>query len=169
MTFTLIGCYPEALKYKVGVSTFHIKGSLIQKGGGFLKSDSFIVITEYYSRFMQFEKESPIYVPKARLVFPNKKGDFHINFDLKATSINLSFIATGYKLHNFFFRRQIGVGNLKYNVELIKSESWKDEFFIQTRPYLEKFIVEQRYSMPDSQQLFIGNWLAEVKKNLAKK
>ena len=169
MAITMVGCYPETLKYKLGLATFYIKGSLMQKGGEPLKSDSFIVITEYYSEFMQFENESPIYIPKARLVFPNKKGDFHINFNLKAASINLSFIAAGYKFHSFFFRRQIGVGDIKYDVELIKSESWNNEFFIQTRPFLEKFILEQRYIMPDSQQIFIGNWIAEVKNNLANK
>ena len=169
ITLTLVGCYPEKLKYKLGLGTQYINGTLTQKGGELLKSDSFIVITEYFSRFIQFENESPIYVPKSRIIFPNKKGDFHIDFDLKASSINLSFIAKGYKLHSFFFNRQIGVGNLKYDVELIKSKSWRNEFFINTRPYLEKFILEQRYDMPDYQQTFIGNWLAEVKNNLAEK
>ena len=67
-------------------------------------------------------------------------------------------------MHRFFFRRQLGVGDLKYDLNLKKSISWKNEFFLQTRPYLERFIIEQRYGMPDSQQMFLGNWLAEIKR-----
>jgi len=32
---------------------------------------------------------------------------------------------------------------------------------------LENFILEQRYKMPDSQQLFLGNWLAEERRGFA--
>ena len=48
-----------------------------------------------------------------------------VAFDLKATSIGLVFVASGYKMHHFLFHRQLGVGNLSYNVDLIKSKSWK--------------------------------------------
>tara|TARA_Y100001970_G_C14228625_1_gene857258 strand:+ start:1993 stop:2535 length:543 start_codon:yes stop_codon:yes gene_type:complete len=169
LTIILVGCYPKSLKYNLGISTRSIQGYINEKGGKHLKSESFIVIVEYFSRFIKFENESPIYVPKARLIFPNKKGEYLINFDLKSTSIDLTFIASGYKTHQFFFRRQIGVGNLHYDVELVESKSWENEFFVQTRPFLENFILEQRYEMPDYQQLFLGNWLAEVKKNFTKK
>jgi len=165
----LSGCYPESLKYKLGVGTQSIAGNILEVDGDLLKSDGFIVIVEYFSRFIKFVNESPIYVPKARLAFPNKKGYFRINFDLKASKIDLTFIASGYKMHSFSFRRQIGVGNLQYNVRLEKSEFWQNEFFIQTRPYLENFIIEQRYEMPDSQQMYIGNWLDEIKTSFSKK
>ena len=163
LTTLLCGCYPKSLKYKVGVGTFWIEGTFLEEDGNLIRSDSFIVIVEYYSQFIQFENESPIYVPRARLAFPDKKGYYRINFDLKASSVDLVFIATGYKMHRFSFRRQLGVGNIQYNVRLKKSENWQNEFLIQTRPFLENFIIEQRYEMPDSQQMFIGNWLAEIK------
>ena len=169
LTSFLGGCYPESLKYKLGLGTRYIEGSFLKADRDLLKSDGFIIIVEYYSRFIQFENESPIYVPKARLAFPNKKGDYLINFDLKASTIELTFIASGYKMKSFTFRRQVGVGNLQYDVRMKKSESWKHEFIINTRPFLENFIIEQRYEMPDSQQMFIGNWLAEIKTFFAKK
>jgi len=166
LTIFLSGCYPEPLKYKLGVGTRSIAGNFLAADNN---SDAFIVIIEYHSSFIQFENESPIYVPKARLAFPNKKGEYRINFDLKASKINLTFIALGYKTHSFSFRRQLGVGDLQYDVRLKKNELWKNEFFIQTRPFLENFIIDQRYEMPDSQQLFIGNWIAETKKYFSKK
>jgi hypothetical protein len=34
---------------------------------------------------------------------------------------------------------------------------------------LENFILEQRYKMPDSQQLFLGNWLDDEREKFAAK
>ena len=122
-----------------------------------------------FLRFIKLEKESPIYVPKARLIFPDEMGNFNINFDLKASSIDLVFVASGYSMERFFFRRQLGIGELSYHASLTESISWKSEFYLQTRPHLEKYILEQRYKMPDSHQMFLGNWLAEVRKDLSEK
>jgi hypothetical protein len=36
---------------------------------------------------------------------------------------------------------------------------WRNQFILQIGPFLDNFILEQRYQMPDSQQLFIGKWL----------
>ena len=169
LTTILGGCYPDTLKYKLGVGTRSIAGTVFEADSDLIVSDGFIVIVEYYSRFIQLENESPIYIPKARLAFPNKKGGYRINFDLKASKIDLTFVASGFKMHSFSFRRQLGVGDLQYNVRLEKSKFWQNEFFIQTRPFLDNFIIEQRYEMPDSQQMFIGNWLAEIKTYFANK
>ena len=37
---------------------------------------------------------------------------------------------------------------------------------MQTSPFLENFILEQRYKMPDFQQLYLGNWLDNEKENI---
>ena len=106
LTLILCGCYPESLKYEIGIGTRSIHGNIKVEDGEILKSDSFILIVEYYSRFIQFENESPIYTPKARIVSPIKNKDFYISFDMKATSIELAFIASGYNIHRFYFKRQ---------------------------------------------------------------
>jgi hypothetical protein len=31
---------------------------------------------------------------------------------------------------------------------------------LQVGPFLENFIIEQRYQMPNLQQLYLGDWLA---------
>jgi len=101
------------------------------------------------------------------VVFPEKNGNFRISFDLKATAIDLTFIASAYSMQRFRFRRQLGVGELRYDASLPRSEVWQNEFILQIAPFLENFILEQRYKMPDSQQLFLGNWLAEERRRFA--
>jgi len=52
---------------------------------------------------------------------------------------------------------------------LIRSGAWHNQFLLQTGPFLENFILEQRYKMPDSQQLFLGNWLDDEREKFAAK
>jgi len=169
LTIIIGGCYPDSLKYQLGFGTRSIEGTILEEGGNSPESKSFIVVVEYYSRFIKFENEPPIYVPKARLVFPDRNGNFFINFDLKASSIDLAFVSSEYSMERFFFRRQLGIGKLSYDARLVKSNAWKNEFFLQIGPYLNKFILEQRYKMPDSQQMFLGNWLANIRKEFTDK
>jgi len=161
------GCYPESLNYKPGWGTRFIEGTVLEESGEVLKSKCFIVVLEYYSQFIQFENESPLYAPKARLIFPKKNGQYRISFDMEASAIELAFVASGYDMQRFSFQRQIGIGELHYDSQLSKSEIWSNQFLLQTGPFLENFILEQRYKMPDSQQLFLGNWLDIERKNMA--
>ena len=160
------GCYPETLNYKPGWGTSLIEGTVLDDSGEVLKSKSFIVILEYYSQFIQFENESPLYAPEARLIFPGVNGYYQTSFDLEASAIELAFVASGYDMQRFSFRRQIGIGELSYDARLNRSEVWKNQFLLQTSPFLENFILEQRYKMPDSQQLFLGNWIDSERENI---
>ena len=69
-------------------------------------------------------------------------------------------------MQRFSFQRQIGVGELRYDARLSRSEIWRHQLLMQTSPFLENFILEQRYKMPDSHQLFLGNWLDREKENI---
>lgn len=161
------GCYPKSLNYSPGWGTRTIEGTVLEENAKVLESQPFIIVLEYYSNFVKFENESPLYAPKARVVFPDKNGNFRISFDLKATAIDLTFVASAYSMQRFRFRRQLGVGELRYDASLPRSEVWQNEFILQIAPFLENFILEQRYKMPDSQQLFLGNWLAEERRGFA--
>ena len=63
ITLVFGGCYPESLNYKPGWGTRFIEGNVLEDSGEVLKSKCFIVVLEYYSQFIQFENESPLYVP----------------------------------------------------------------------------------------------------------
>jgi len=166
ITLIIGGCYPESLNFKPGWGTRFIEGTVLEDGGEVLKSKCFIVVLEYYSQFIQFENDSPLYAPKARLIFPEENGQYRISFDLEASAIELVFVASSYDMQRFSFKRQIGIGELSYDARLSNSEIWRNQFLMQTSPFLENFIMEQRYEMPDYQQLFIGNWLNSERENI---
>ena len=162
----LSGCYPDHVRYKWGWATNRIQGNLVDSKGGALPKGNFIVVQEYYSQFVQFEGEPPIYTPRARLVFPEKDGSFNLSFDLQASKIELTFLAPGYVMQRFFFLRQMGVGDLNYQAVLQKTAGWQDHLFIFISPFLQQFILEDAYRMPETYQLYLGEWL-EREKNKA--
>jgi len=166
ITLVFGGCYPEPLNYKPGWATRFIEGTVLEDSGEVLKFKCFIVVLEYYSQFIQLENESPLYAPKARLIFPEENGQYRISFDLEASAIELVFVASGYDMQRFSFQRQIGIGELLYDARLSRSEIWSNQFLMQTSPFLENFIMEQRYKMPDYQQQFLGNWLDSERENI---
>ncbi|MBC8258385.1 MAG: hypothetical protein H8E38_05170 [SAR324 cluster bacterium] len=167
LTTLLTGCYPDSLNFRPGWATRWIEGSLVEDSGTQLNSKPFIIVLEYYSQFIQFENESPLYAPKARLVFPDEAGRFRLSFNLEASAIELVFIASGYNMQRFRFQRQIGIGELNYHAGLQRSEVWRSHFLLQTAPFLDNFILEQHYQMPDSQQQFIGDWLGKEREKFA--
>ena len=162
----LSGCYTGSMDYQFGWTTRWINGNIKDTSEDPLASKSFIILLEYHSQFIQFEGNAPIYVPKARLIFPDPNGHFKIPFHLDASAFKLSVVAEGYAMQSFPFQRQIGVGDLHYQIRMQATEVWKNEFLIHINPFLENFILEQRYKMPETQQLFIGEWLSEQRKKL---
>ena len=148
------GCYPESLNYRPGWGTQWIDGTLLEENGNDLKSKGFIVVLEYYSQFIQFEKESPLYAPNARLVLPEEDGRFRIHFDLEASAIELVFVASGYTMERFRFRRQIGIGKLDFDAKLSQSELWRNQFLLQIGPFLDNFILEQRSQATELQKIY---------------
>ncbi len=147
------------MNYNFGWGTRWINGNIKSTSEKTLTSKSFIVLLEFHSQFMQFAGNAPIYIPKARLIFPDQNGHFKIPFNLDASAFKLAFIAEGYSMQSFRFKRQIGIGDLFYEIRMEQSEAWKNEFLLHVNPFLENFILEQRYEMPETQQLFIGDWL----------
>ena len=156
----LSSCYPKSVDYEFGWTTETVIGAVVDQKGNPPDTDTFIVVKEYYGQFVELNGGSLLYTPKARLVRPDANGYFRIIFDLKASRLELAFVASGFEMQRFRFNRQFGVGELHYDATLEATPAWREHFLLQVGPFLENFIIEQRYQMPDLQQLHLGDWLA---------
>jgi len=168
----LSSCYSNAMQYDLGWTTTKIQGVMKEKTQP-LNSKGFLVIQEYYALFVQMQgaqstsaqdasmQNAPVYVPHARLVFPDSNGNFEFNFNLKATKIEVHWIASDYVMQRLFFQRQVGVGDLTYDAIMERTDSWKEHLVLHIIPFLQNFIVESNYQMPNNDQLFLGEWIAQ--------
>ncbi len=164
LLFILQGCYSPQMSFEWGWTTDRIEGVMTnQEGRGAFPNEGFILVRQYYSQFVQFGEEAPIYYPIARLVFPDEHGKFLIPFDLKASKIDLTFVMSGHVMQNLSFRRQIGVGTLFYEARMQKTAGWQDHFFVTIVPFLQQFIADPRFQLAQAHQLFLGEWLEQEK------
>ena len=77
--------------------------------------------------------------------------------------MDLTFVASGYVMNNLSFQRQIGIGDLFYEVSMNKTAGWQDHLFVTVSPFLQQFILEQNFQMAQAHQLFLGDWLNQQK------
>lgn len=158
---SLSGCLGPQANFELGWTTQQIQGYIQDTQGEPRVENSFILIQNYYPQFAELEENKQIYYPNAQLIFPDADGNFRIPFDLSAAKIQLSFIASGYAMENFAFQRQMGMGDITLLVEMKKIPAWQDHFFVTVAPFLQQFIIEQRFALEDAHQQFIGDWLAK--------
>ena len=155
----LTGCFSSSVDFETGWATRHIEGTMLDSTGGELGGEAFIIVLEYFSRFVQFSDEQPIYIPRARLVRLQDGGRFRIQFDLRASAIETVFIAPQYRMERFRFQRQMGIGELRYQARMNAESNWREHLILEVSPFLENFILEPRYKLAPTHQLFIGDWL----------
>jgi len=82
------GCYPESLNYRPGWGTQWIDGTLLEENGNDLKSKGFVVVLEYYSQFIQFENESPLYAQRQGWFFRKRMDVFEYTLISKLQRLN---------------------------------------------------------------------------------
>ena len=171
LTSTLItglmsACFNKSVEFEAGWATRQIEGTMLNSGGEELEKDSFIMVLEYYSRFVQFEEEQILYVPQVKLIRPGKGGRFRINFDLRASAIETIFISSKHRMERFRFQRQMGIGELHYEAKMTPESNWREHLILEVSPFLENFILEPRYKLAPVHQLFIGEWLDRERENV---
>ena len=161
--FLQTGCYSPQVDYQWGWFTQQVRGKMLDEEGNELAQQGFIIVRTYYSQFVETVGDHPIYFPQARLIFPNSEGRFTITFDWKAVRMDLTFVASGYVMNHLSIQRQIGIGDIFYEVSMNKTTGWQDHLFVTVSPFLQQFILEQGFQMAQAHQLFLGDWLSEQK------
>ncbi len=163
MLFLMQGCYSSQLNYEWEWTTRKITGTVLGESGEAFSQPGFILVRSYYSQFVELEEGQPVYFPQARLFFIGEEGHFRVPFDFKAAKIDLTFVTPGYVMHSLSFQRQLGIGDLSYEIEMKKTAGWQDHFFVTVMPFLQQFILEQRFQLAQTHQLFLGEWITKQK------
>ena len=155
-----VACTP-GVGYEAGIYTQSVHGTL--KGVG--EEVPFIVVITQEETFMS-QPGQPVYRTKARLAKVNKKGEYVITLSDADRSVQLHSLAKGYQLDQKEFSRTLGVKSYKYNITLSPSKNWGPEFTLHLKPFLMGFILDDRYQMPKGDQLFLGDWMQEMEKEI---
>lgn len=166
IAFFLVGCYPASVKHQWGWTTYQITGKIRDISGLPITHNGFVVAQSYYSDFIEMGEGGSLYAPKASLIFPDAHGEFVVPFDLSASKIQLMVIADGFQSQSLFFQRQLGVGDLHYTATMLSSAEWSSYFLLSISPFLQRFILDERYGLAKNHQLFLTDWLETQRKKI---
>jgi hypothetical protein len=160
---SLFGCYSAGVDYDLGWTTRKVLGQVEDAVTGDPLRNGFIIVKEFYGNFVGNEAgEAGNFIPRARLFrFLKSEGSFDIDFDLRASQLELNFVKPGYEVHRFRFKRQFGVGDLRYVAKMIPSSDWSDELVLGVTPLIQNLLLEPGYLLLQPDQLFLGDWLAK--------
>ncbi len=161
--FTLASCSSGGANYKAGWVTKEIRGKVTPSAG------VFIVVEQQDQTFLPGGSDMPgrsqnLTTSTARVVQPDKEGNYSVTLPSEARSVSLFFVSEGNKPARKSFERSLGVGVIEQDVTLEVADNFKELYFLSLRPYLSGFISEKRYKMPEYNQYIIGQWMENIEK-----
>lgn len=117
------------------------------------------VLVELQERSFLGDAESPQFELRAFLVRPDQEGRYRVRLSSATASLRLSFFARGHLVAKKEFDRTLGVGSYEFDPALKRDEDWLNRFYFGIQPHLTGYITDERFKMPETDQLFLGNWL----------
>ncbi len=144
------------MDYRIGVVTRSITGKLILKTD--LKDvEPFLVVRKYNKTLIQ-TSAGYVHRVSAEIIHPHN-GLYTVEMTSGVDQVELMFLGRHHRPVSYRFRRTLGVSQYIYDARLQPDPIWRDSYFMLVKPGLTEYIVEQRYKMSKSDQLFLGQWM----------
>ena len=162
----LVASCASRIGYTVGVVTGRVEG-IISFDSSHTQPAAFIVVKQYNRTFMETSK-GYLHSVSAVLVFPKENGEYSVPFNSDVDQLDLFFFAKGHRVDSETFPRTLGIGSYHYNVALRSDPMFRESFYLSIKPMLSEFILEDRYEMPQNQQMFLSDWFREIEETYPK-
>lgn len=153
------GCVQSGASYDVGLGTSRVSGVLEASPDADAAGGPLVVAYKYHHQFVNQADGSAVLRPTAHVLRPGREGSFAIAVPADVVRMEVFFIAPGHLTDVFRFRRQLGVGNIRYRPLLPPMDDWRSHFYTFLGPQLEHLVVEPRYRLPPADQRLLANWL----------
>ena len=160
----LLQACSSGVKYNVGIVTRSVEGKITTSGE--VVQEKVFIIVRKHNRTLIETPEGYLYSISADVVFPSVDGKYRIEMAGAVDEINLYVVAKGYSITSHSFRRTLGVGSYEMNIDLKQSQNWRNEYGYFIKPFVSDFIVEPRYKLLPSHQMFLGEWMNRMEDGL---
>lgn len=160
LLIVLLQACSSGVKYHAGVVTRSVEGTI--KSAGEPVSEKVFIIVRKHNRTLIETSTGYLYRISADIVFPTAEGKFRVEMEDAVDEIDLYVIAKGYSVKSHSFKRTLGVAGYEMDIDMEKSLNWRNEYGYFIKPFVSDFIVEPRYELLPSHQMFLGDWMNEV-------
>jgi len=149
------GC-SDQLDYRIGVVTRSITGKVLIKTG--LKdAEPFVVVRKFNKTLIQ-TSAGYVHRVSAEIIHP-QNGLYTVQMASEVDQVELMFLGRHHRPVLYRFSRTLGVSQYIYDARLQLDPVWRDSYFLLIKPGLTEYIVEKRFKMSKSEQLFLGQWM----------
>jgi hypothetical protein len=159
------GC-SEHVDYRLGIVTSSVSGKLT--AGGDLTESRLFIIVRKYNRTLIENADGFLYRVSAEIAYPDN-GEYSVKMDWGVDQVELMFLSRNYIPVIHHFKRTLGVGEYIYHVKLQKDATWQNNYYLLIKPVLSEYILEQRFNMRQTDQLFLGQWMDRTEDAIAVK
>jgi hypothetical protein len=120
-------------------------------------AEPFLVVRKYKKTLIQ-TTAGYIHRVSAEIIHP-QNGLYTVEMAAEVDQVELTFLGRYHRPVTYRFSRTLGVSQYIYDARLQLDPVWRDSYFILIKPRLTEYIVEQRFKMSKSDQLFLGQWM----------
>jgi len=159
------GC-SKHLDYRLGVVTSSVSGRLTA-GGDSTESQPFIIVRKY-NRTLIENADGFLYRVSAEIAYPDN-GEYSVKMDWGVDQVELMFLSRNHIPVIHHFKRTLGVGEYIFHVKLQMDSTWQNNYYLLIKPVLSEYILEQRFNMRQSDQLFLGQWMDRTEDEITAK
>ncbi len=150
------GCSDHS-DYRLGIVTRSVSGNLTVKGD-LEDVQPFVIVRKFNRTLIESSGGGYLYRVSAAVVYPFN-GQYTVNMAAEVDRVELTFLGRYHTPVTYRIKRTLGVGEYIYNARLKKDPAWRDSYYMLIKPVLTDYIVEQRFKMQESDQLFLGQWM----------
>jgi len=149
------GCAGQA-DFHLGVVTRSITGTMVVEGEP-EQVQPFILVRKH-NRTLIETSGGYLHRVSAEIIRPDG-GNYAVDMGAEVDRVELTFLGRRHRPVSFAFNRTLGIGEYVFNAHLHPDAAWRDSYYLLIRPELIEYIIEQRYLMRRSDQLFLGEWM----------
>lgn len=157
----LSACLSPQAEYRPGLGTTLVVAHLETSSGTPLHDPALVVVFNEHYTFVELEDHAPPRRVSARVFSPSAEGLVEIPMPYDVLSMRLYFAAAGHFTEITSFKRQFGVGNIRYRTRLRVMPNWRAHYYTFLVPHLEVLLSEERYRVPPAEQHTLSRWLNE--------
>ncbi len=160
-------CLPTNASWDFGLSTQQITVVFPKQPTPSLANSNLVVV---FQRSHTFIETSPhgrlVRKISARVLRPNDVGVAVVSLPVQVLEADFLFMTPNHLTDTLHWRRQLGVGSIRYHVSMPQDPAWPHHFYTFLLPQLNVLLTETRFNLNAAETLALAQWIQTQQKRL---
>jgi len=173
------GCLQTGAHFDFGLGTTEIHGNLTLEGKPLPAGQAVALVFQEEHLFVSVgpegvpgdpsrrDTEKQLTYRTVRLAHISPEGRWWLPMPDHVLEVRVMFMLPGCATEEFRFRRQLGVGDVTFDVDMKPLPEWRDHFYTYIQPVVQNVLADSRYRMSPQDMQGLDGWLRGYAKKQA--